>query len=57
MDIHLQTTTNIQEKSSLIWGIADLIRDYYKPHEYGKVIFSRNAITNCINSFKQKTRD
>ena len=28
MDIHSQTTTNIQEKSSMIWGIADLIRDY-----------------------------
>lgn len=33
-----QTTTNIQEKSNLIWSIADLIREYYKPHEYGKVI-------------------
>ena len=26
-------------------------------NEYGKVIFSRNAITKCINSFTQKTRD
>lgn len=37
-DLHNQTTTNIQEKSNLIWAIADLIREYYKPHEYGKVI-------------------
>ncbi len=37
-DLHNQTTTNIQEKSNLIWSIADLIREYYKPHEYGKVI-------------------
>jgi len=37
-DLHSQTTTNIQEKSNLIWSIADLIREYYKPHEYGKVI-------------------
>lgn len=36
-DLQQQTTVNIQEKSALIWGIADLIRDYYKPHEYGKV--------------------
>lgn len=36
--LHTQTTTNIQEKSNLIWAIADLIREYYKPHEYGKVI-------------------
>ncbi|MCM1121647.1 MAG: type I restriction-modification system subunit M [Eubacterium sp.] len=38
MNIHTQTTANIQEKSNLIWSIADLIREYYKPHEYGKVI-------------------
>lgn len=44
MDIHSQTTTNIQEKSSMIWGIADLIRDYYKPHEYGKVILPMTVI-------------
>ena len=37
-ELQNQTTINIQEKSALIWGIADLIRDYYKPHEYGKVI-------------------
>lgn len=37
-NLHNQTTTNIQEKSNLIWSIADLIREYYKPHEYGKVI-------------------
>lgn len=33
-----QTTVNIQEKSNLIWSIADIIRDVYKPHEYGNVI-------------------
>lgn len=37
-DLQQQTIVNVQEKSALIWGIADLIRDYYKPHEYGKVI-------------------
>lgn len=36
--LQMQTTVNIQEKSNLIWSIADLIREYYKPHEYGKVI-------------------
>ena len=42
--LHNQTTINIQEKSSMIWGIADLIRDYYKPHEYGKVILPMTVI-------------
>lgn len=37
-DLNKLTTINIQEKSNIIWGVADILRDYYKPHEYGKVI-------------------
>lgn len=44
MTLNKQTTINIQEKSSLIWAIADLIREYYKPHEYGKVILPMTVI-------------
>ncbi|MCD7892104.1 MAG: type I restriction-modification system subunit M [Erysipelotrichaceae bacterium] len=44
MDINQQSTINIQEKSNLIWNIADLLRDYYKPHEYGKVILPMTVI-------------
>lgn len=44
MTLNKQTTINIQEKSSLIWSIADLIREYYKPHEYGKVILPMTVI-------------
>lgn len=44
MDLHSQTTVNVQEKSNLIWSIADLIRDFYKPHEYGKVILPMTVI-------------
>ena len=44
MTISNQTTVNVQEKSSMIWGIADLIRDYYKPHEYGKVILPMTVL-------------
>lgn len=33
MNLHKQTSVNIQEKSNLIWAIADKIREYYKPHE------------------------
>ena len=39
-----QTTVNVQEKSNLIWSIADLIRDFYKAHEYGKVILPMTVI-------------
>ena len=44
MNLNNQTTVNVQEKSNLIWAIADLIRDFYKPHEYGKVILPMTVI-------------
>lgn len=44
MNLNSQTTVNVQEKSNLIWAIADLIRDFYKPHEYGKVILPMTVI-------------
>ncbi|MFC5631764.1 MULTISPECIES: type I restriction-modification system subunit M [Streptococcus] len=37
-------TTNIKEKASLIWNIADILRGLYKPHEYGKVILPMTVI-------------
>jgi type I restriction enzyme M protein len=39
-----QTTVNIQEKASLIWNAADILRGLYKPHEYGKVILPMTVI-------------
>lgn len=59
-NLHNQTTINIQEKSSMIWGIADLIRDYYKPHEYGKVILPMTVIkrfNDTLAPTKQKVLD
>lgn len=40
----LQTTTNIQEKSQLIWNNAEVLRGLYKPHEYGEVILPMTVI-------------
>lgn len=40
----LLTNANIQEKSQLIWNIADTIRGLYKPHEYGEVILPFTVI-------------
>lgn len=42
--LNKQTTININEKANLIWSIADIIRDLYKPHEYGKVILPLTVI-------------
>lgn len=37
-DKQQQTAINVQEKSNLIWAIADKLVGVYKPHEYGNVI-------------------
>jgi len=44
LDRFSQTNINVQEKSSLIWNIADTIRGLYKPHEYGEVILPFTVI-------------
>ena len=28
--------TNIAEKATVIWNVADILRGPFKPHEYGK---------------------
>lgn len=35
---HQLTNANIQEKSQLLWNIADTIRGLYKPHEYDVIL-------------------
>lgn len=30
--------TNIAEKATVIWNVADMLRGPFKPHEYGLVI-------------------
>ncbi|MGF3196312.1 type I restriction-modification system subunit M [Facklamia sp. P13055] len=41
---NLQTSINAQKQASLIWGVADILRGLYKPHEYGKVILPMTVI-------------
>lgn len=36
--------TNIAEKATVIWNIADILRGPYKPHEYGTVILPFTVI-------------
>ena len=43
-ELNKQTSINVNEKANLIWSIADIIRDLYKPHEYGKVILPMTVI-------------
>lgn len=32
--------TNIEEKATMIWNVADMLRGSFKPHEYGLAILS-----------------
>ena len=56
MNLHKQTAINIQEKSNLIWAIADKITGYYKPHEYGKVILPMTVIKR-FNDILEPTKE
>ena len=44
--------TNIQEKATVIWNIANALAGYFKPHEYGLVsafIYCDSPIMSCGN--------
>ena len=36
--------TNIAEKATMIWNVADMLRGPFKPHEYGLVILPRTVV-------------
>lgn len=39
-----QVGTNIQEKATVIWNVANAIFGIFKPHEYGKVILPMTVV-------------
>ena len=44
-DILFETVgTNIQEKATVIWNVADMLRGPFKPHEYGLVILPMTVV-------------
>ena len=52
--------TNIAEKASLIWNVADQLRGPFKPHEYGLVILPMTVIKrfhDCLLPTWQKVQD
>ena len=38
------TGVNIQEKATVIWNVADMLRGPFKPHEYGLVILPMTVV-------------
>lgn len=52
-----QTTININEKATMVWNIADILRGLYKPHEYGNVILPMTVIKrfhDCLLPTREK---
>ena len=40
--------TNIAEKATMIWNVADMLRGPFKPHEYGLVILPMTVVKSRI---------
>ena len=52
--------TNIQEKATMIWNVADLLRGPFKPHEYGLVILPMTVVKrfhDCLLPTHQAVQD
>ena len=52
--------TNIQEKATMIWNVADLLRGPFKPHEYGLVILPMTVVKrfhDCLLPTHQKVQE
>ncbi len=59
-NIQNQTTINVNEKATMIWNIADILRGLYKPHEYGNVILPMTVIKrfhDCLLPTRDKVME
>ena len=53
-------SVNIQEKATMIWNVADLLRGPFKPHEYGLVILPMTVVKrfhDCLLPTHQAVQD
>ena len=51
---------NIQEKATVIWNVADMLRGPFKPHEYGLVILPMTVVkrfNDCLMSTHNKVQE
>ena len=52
--------TNIAEKATMIWNVADMLRGPFKPHEYGLVILPMTVVKrfhDCLAPTWEKVQD
>lgn len=43
--------TNIAEKATMIWNVADMLRGPFKPHEYGLIILPMTVVKRFHGPF------
>ena len=43
---------NIQEKATVIWNVADVLRGPFKPHEYGLVILPMTVVKRFLLQYQ-----
>ncbi|WP_086233837.1 type I restriction-modification system subunit M N-terminal domain-containing protein [Campylobacter devanensis] len=51
---------NIQEKATVIWNVADMLRGPFKPHEYGLVILPMTVVkrfNDCLMPTHNKVQE
>ncbi|WP_086282599.1 type I restriction-modification system subunit M [Campylobacter devanensis] len=54
------TGVNIQEKATVIWNVADMLRGPFKPHEYGLVILPMTVVkrfNDCLMPTHNKVQE
>lgn len=48
--------TNIAEKATMIWNVADMLRGPFKPHEYGLVILPMTVVKDFMIVYYRHTK-
>lgn len=48
--------TNIAEKATMIWNVADMLRGPFKPHEYGLVILPMTVVKDFMTVYCQRIK-
>lgn len=48
--------TNIAEKATMIWNVADMLRGPFKPHEYGLVILPMTVVKDFMTAYCRRIK-
>ena len=48
--------TNIAEKATMIWNVADMLRGPFKPHEYGLIILPMTVVKDFMTAYCRRIK-